>query len=112
MLSPIQLDNQLRRVRNKIDNIRSYRRLTAKSDAIQSVSADSAPNNLLCFCGICAQFARTFSRYGRHAPRWSFPTLSWNFLSHDFGEATGPLPTLPRKRGRGKVYALKPPASV
>src|SRR5580692_12315019 len=27
-------------------------------------------------------------------------------------EAAGPLPTLPRKRGRGMIYELNPPASV
>jgi len=45
MLSAVHLDDYFGRVANKIDDVRPYRRLPPKSNAVQSVSADQARNN-------------------------------------------------------------------
>jgi hypothetical protein len=112
MLPTIQFDHELCGVRDKIDDVGTDRRLTTKTNAVQSVSADSAPNYLLGFCGVFAQCARMFSRLGLYAPRWDFRSLFYNFVAHDFGEAAGPLPNPPPQAGEGIHHALKPPASV
>jgi hypothetical protein len=110
MLPPIDFDDEPRSVANKIDDVRPNRSLSPKTRAIHSMGAQGSPNDSLNISGILSQFSRARVQVGIEVPLEIFLRKL-----EEPDSRTGPLPTLPRKRGRESarfIHGLRPPASV
>jgi hypothetical protein len=55
MLAAVNLDDQLCRVRNEINDVGADWRLTTKANAIQTMRAQNTPENSFGFCRVCPQ---------------------------------------------------------
>jgi hypothetical protein len=90
MLPAIDLDNQLRRMGDEIDNVGTDRGLPPKAGAFQPVCAQAVPDRTFGFRQILSERSGARAHF-----RLDAPSRRW--------DARSPLPTLPRKRGRGSM---------
>jgi len=72
MLPAVNFDDDLRRMRDEVHDVRSDRRLAAKADAFEAMRAQSVPNDPLGIGQISAQRARADAQLGRDLPGWFF----------------------------------------
>src|SRR5687767_1016554 len=102
MLTAVDLDDELRGVRYEIDYIGTNRCLPPETCAIKAMRAKAVPDCPFRLRQVLPQRASAHAHLRLHAP---------------FRRVAGsPLPTLPRKRGRGSVwlgyrfhFAVRPP---
>jgi hypothetical protein len=90
MLAAVDFDNELCGVRKEIGDVGAERSLPAEAGAFQPMRTQAVPNDTLGLGQIVAKRSRAQAHFRFHLPG----RRVWR----------SPLPTLPRKRGRGSVW--------
>jgi hypothetical protein len=97
MLSAINLNHELCRVRDKVNDVGPDWRLPAKADAIQAMRTNGVPYGSFGLSHFAAKGARTSAHFGPHLPL----RFAGKIVRHDLAKPLAPSLALPRKRGRG-----------